>query len=142
MLREKIILQIGLARSWELGIRRIFCYIDCANVVSILQFDMDASLFWVREEITQVRSLIQLDWQIMIVLESPDYNTATDKLARQAVRDSTPQRVGRQPSSTLISCLLHDVLIQLLVFAFIPKVNKKNVFVSIQTTFLNRWVNT
>lgn len=78
---------------WELGIQSIVCYTDCANAVSVFHYDMDVGSFWAREEITRVRGLLQLDWQVVIASISRDKNVAADLLARQTAKDGTPRRV-------------------------------------------------
>lgn len=81
-LAKVLALELGLTHCWELGIRSIVCYTDCANVVSVFQSEMDVGYFWAREEIARVRTLLQLDWQVVIAPVSRDKNTTSDMLAR------------------------------------------------------------
>ncbi|XP_057418750.1 uncharacterized protein LOC130712957 [Lotus japonicus] len=89
-LAEVLALELGLKLATKRGIRKLVCWSDCAELVTLLQVGSDIENFWNRDEIQRVRQLMVAFEEIDLVNIVRDKNNSADALAREACRIGTP----------------------------------------------------
>lgn len=85
---ELMVIFHGISLCWELGLRKIICFIDSLNTMKLLS-EGDQNYHRHGNEIALVRAMLQRGWEVQLHHTLKEGNQAADYLAKRGPRSSS-----------------------------------------------------